>query len=237
MPKHGKNYREMAAAIDRQKMYDPSEALNLIKSISKAKFDESVEASIRLGVDPRHADQQIRGAVVLPHGTGRTVRVAVFAKGEKAKEAEEAGADVAGAEDLIENITKGWLEFDVAVATPDMMGAVGKLGRVLGPKGLMPNPKTGTVTFEVAKAIREIKAGKVEYRVDKTGIVHVPIGKVSFDADKLIENFKTLYDVILKAKPATAKGTYVKSVVLSSTMGPGVKISPSLAAAAGPSER
>lgn len=237
MPKHGKNYREMAAAIDRQKMYDPSEAMNLIKSISKAKFDESVEASIRLGVDPRHADQQIRGAVVLPHGTGRTVRVAVFAKGEKAKEAEEAGADVVGAEDLIENITKGWLEFDVAVATPDMMGAVGKLGRVLGPKGLMPNPKTGTVTFEVAKAIREIKAGKVEYRVDKTGIVHVPIGKVSFDADKLIENFKTLYDVILKAKPATAKGTYVKSVVLSSTMGPGVKISPSLAAAAGPSER
>lgn len=237
MPKHGKNYREMAAAIDRQKMYDPSEAMNLIKSISKAKFDESVEASIRLGVDPRHADQQIRGAVVLPHGTGRTVRVAVFAKGEKAKEAEEAGADVVGAEDLIENITKGWLEFDVAVATPDMMGAVGKLGRVLGPKGLMPNPKTGTVTFEVAKAIREIKAGKVEYRVDKTGIVHVPIGKVSFDADKLVENFKTLYDVILKAKPATAKGTYVKSVVLSSTMGPGVKISPSLAAAAGPSER
>lgn len=237
MPSHGKNYRAMAEAVDAQKYYDPAEALSLVKSLSKAKFDETVEASIRLGVDPRHADQQIRGAVVLPHGTGRTVRVAVFAKGEKAKEAEEAGADVVGAEDLIERVTKGWLEFDMAVATPDMMGAVGKLGRILGPKGLMPNPKTGTVTFEVGRAVKEIKAGKVEYRVDKAGIVHVPIGKVSFDAPKLVENFKTLFDVIVKAKPATAKGTYIKSVVVSSTMGPGVKINPNAAAAAGVTEK
>lgn len=237
MPTHGKNYRSMAEAIDSQKLYDPSEALSLVKSLSKAKFDETVEVSIRLGVDPRHADQQIRGAVVLPHGTGRTVRVAVFAKGEKAKEAEDGGADVVGAEDLIERITKGWIEFDVAVATPDMMGAVGKLGRILGPKGLMPNPKTGTVTFDVAKAIKEIKAGKVEYRVDKTGIVHVPLGKVSFDAPKLVENFKTLFDVIVKAKPATAKGTYIKSVVVSSTMGPGVKINPNAAISGGTTER
>lgn len=229
MPKHGKRYMEATKMVERGKLYEPIEALNLIKNMPKSKFDESVEVAIRLGVDPRHADQQIRGAVALPYGTGRSVRVAVFAKGEKAKEAQEAGAEKVGAEDLIEEIQKGWMEFDVAVATPDMMGAVGKLGKILGPKGLMPNPKTGTVTFEVGKAVKEIKAGKVEYRVDKTGIVHVPIGKVSFDAEKLAGNFRALLDVIIKAKPASAKGTYIKSVVISSTMGPGVKISPQLA--------
>lgn len=229
MPKHGKRYTDAAKMVDTTKSYEPTEALNLIKSMPKGKFDESIEVAIRLGVDPRHADQQIRGAVALPYGTGRTVRIAVFAKGEKAKEAQEAGANKVGAEDLIEEIQKGWMEFDVAVATPDMMGAVGKLGKILGPKGLMPNPKTGTVTMEVAKAVKEIKAGKVEYRVDKTGIVHVPIGKVSFDADKLAQNFRALFDIIVKSKPASAKGTYIKSIVLSSTMGPGVKISPQLA--------
>ncbi len=230
MPKHGKRYTEAAKLVETTKLYDPTEALNLVKSMPKGKFDESIEVAIRLGVDPRHADQQIRGAVALPFGTGRTVRVAVFAKGEKAKEAQEAGAEKVGAEDLIEEIQKGWMEFDVAVATPDMMGAVGKLGKILGPKGLMPNPKTGTVTMDVAKAVKEIKAGKVEYRVDKTGIVHVPIGKVSFDVEKLVRNFRALLDVIVKAKPASAKGTYIKSVVISSTMGPGVRISPLLAA-------
>jgi large subunit ribosomal protein L1 len=225
MPKHGKRYLEASKLVDSAKLYEPSEALSLIKSMPKGKFDESVEIAIRLGVDPRHADQQIRGAVVLPYGTGRTVKVAVFAKGEKAKEALEAGAEKVGAEDLIDEIQKGWMDFDVAVATPDMMGAVGKLGKVLGPKGLMPNPKTGTVTMDVAKAVKEIKAGKVEYRVDKTGIVCVLIGKVSFDADKLTRNFRTIMDVIMKAKPASAKGTYVKSVVVSSTMGPGIKVS------------
>jgi large subunit ribosomal protein L1 len=225
MPKHGKRYLESSKLVETTKLYEPSEALSLIKSMPKGKFDESVEIAIRLGVDPRHADQQIRGAVVLPYGTGRTVKVAVFAKGEKAKEALEAGAEKVGAEDLIDEIQKGWMDFDVAVATPDMMGAVGKLGKILGPKGLMPNPKTGTVTMDVMKAVKEIKAGKVEYRVDKTGIVSVPIGKVSFDADKLTHNFRTIMDVIMKAKPASAKGSYVKSVVLSSTMGPGVKIS------------
>lgn len=229
MPKHGKKYNESAAAIDHNKLYETDEALNLVKTLAKAKFDETVEVSIRLGVDPRHADQQIRGAVVLPHGTGRTVRVLVFAKGEKAKEAEEAGADRVGAEELIEEIQKGWLDFDVAVATPDLMGAVGRLGKILGPKGLMPNPKTGTVTFDVGKAVKEIKAGKVEYRVDKTGIVHVPIGKVSFEPDALLKNFRTLMDVIIKAKPSGAKGTYVKSVAVSSTMGPGVRIAPQAA--------
>lgn len=229
MPKHGKRYTDAAKLVNTTKLYEPTEALNLIKSMPKGKFDESVEVAIRLGVDPRHADQQIRGAVALPFGTGRTVRVAVFAKGEKAKEAQEAGANKVGAEDLIEEIQKGWMDFDVAVATPDMMGAVGKLGKILGPKGLMPNPKTGTVTMEVAKAVKEIKAGKVEYRVDKTGIVHVPIGKVSFDTDKLVQNFRALFDIIVKSKPASAKGTYIKSIVISSTMGPGVKISPQLA--------
>ncbi len=230
MPKHGKRYTEAAKMVEGAKLYEPMEALNLIKNMPKSKFDESVEVSIRLGVDPRHADQQIRGAVVLPHGTGKAVRVIVFAKGDKAKEAQEAGAEKVGAEDLIAEIQKGWMDFDVAVATPDMMGAVGKLGKILGPKGLMPNPKTGTVTFETAKAVKDIKAGKVEYRVDKTGIVHVLIGKVSFDTDKLVKNFRTLMDVIVKAKPASAKGTYLKSVVVSSTMGPGVRISPQVAA-------
>lgn len=230
MPKHGKRYNEAAKLVESSKLYDPTEAFTILKNMPKGKFDESVEIAIRLGVDPRHADQQIRGAVALPYGTGKTVRVIVFTKGEKAKEAQEAGAEKVGAEDLIEQIQKGWLEFDVAVATPDMMGAVGKLGKVLGPKGLMPNPKTGTVTIEVAKAVKEIKAGKVEYRVDKTGIMHVLIGKVSFDVNKLVRNFRTLMDVVVKAKPASAKGTYIKSVVISSTMGPGVKISPQLAA-------
>jgi len=231
MAKHGKRYLAAAKMVESAKLYEPLEALTLVKSMPKSKFDESVELSIRLGVDPRHADQQIRGAVVLPHGTGRTVKVIVFAKGEKAKEAEEAGVERVGADDLIAEIQKGFIGFDVAVATPDMMGAVGKLGKILGPKGLMPNPKTGTVTMDIAKAIRDIKAGKVEYRVDKTGIIHVPIGKVSFDAD-LVRNFRTLMDVIMKAKPATAKGTYVKSVVVSATMGPGVKISPQQASQA-----
>jgi len=229
MPKHGKRYQEALKTFEKNKLYEPAEALNLIKNMPKSKFDETVEVSIRLGVDPRHADQQIRGAVVLPHGTGRSVRIAVFAKGEKAKEAQEAGADKVGAEDLVAEIQNGTIDFDVAVATPDMMGTVGKLGKILGPKGLMPNPKTGTVTFDVAKAVQEIKAGKVEYRVDKTGIVHVPIGKVSFETENLLANFRTLMDVIVKAKPASAKGTYIKSVVLSSTMGPGVKVAPHLA--------
>lgn len=230
MPKHGKKYLEASKIVEKNKLYEPLEALSLIQTMPKGKFDETVEISIRLGVDPRHADQQIRGAVVLPHGTGRTVKVAVFAKGEKAKEAEEAGADKVGADDLIAEVQKGVIDFDVAVATPDMMGTVGRLGKILGPKGLMPNPKTGTVTMDVAKAVREIKAGKVEYRVDKTGIVHVPLGKVSFKVDDLHTNFRTLMDVIVKAKPSTAKGTYIKSVVLSSTMGPGVKVAPHLAA-------
>lgn len=224
MPKHGKKYQEALKKYDPHKLYTPQEALSLVKSIASANFDETVEVSVRLGVDPRHADQQVRGTVVLPHGTGRTVRVAVFAKGEKAKEAEDAGADIVGAEDLAAEIEKGNINFDVAVATPDMMGVVGKLGKILGPKGLMPNPKTGTVTFEVAKAVSDIKAGKVEYRVDKAANVAVPIGKVSFDLEKLVENFQTLMGAIIKAKPAAAKGTYIRRVTVSSTMGPGVKV-------------
>ena len=226
MPKHGKKYLEMAKAIDRERLYDPREAIELLKNIVKANYDQTVEVAIRLGVDPRHADQQVRGTVVLPHGTGKTVRVLVFAKGEKAKEAEEAGADRVGAEEVVEEIQKGWLDFDVAVATPDMMGMVGRLGKILGPKGLMPNPKTGTVTMEVGKAIQEIKAGKVEYRVDKTGIVHVPIGKMSFTADQLFDNYKRLLGAIIKAKPAGAKGTYLRSISLSPTQSPGIKVSP-----------
>ncbi len=232
MSQQGKRYQTATKMVDKAKLYEPVEALNILKGMPKGKFDESVEVAIRLGVDPRHSDQQIRGAVVLPNGTGRSVKVAVFAKGEKAKEALEAGADKVGAEDLIEEIQKGWLDFDVAIATPDMMGAVGKLGKVLGPKGLMPNPKTGTVTMDVAKAVRESKAGKIEYRVDKTGIVHVPIGKVSFAAESLMQNFATLMGVIIKAKPASAKGTYIKSVVISSTMGPGIRIAPQQASQA-----
>lgn len=228
MAKKGKKYLEMKKAIDRNKLYDPKEAIELLKKISRANFDQTVEVAVRLGVDPRHADQQVRGTVILPHGTGKTKRVLVFAKGEKAKEAQEAGADYVGAEELIEDIQKGWLEFDVAVATPDMMGAVGKLGRILGPKGLMPNPKAGTVTPEPGKAVQEIKAGKVEFRVDKAGIVHSAIGKLSFPAENLLENFYTLMDALQKAKPASAKGVYMRSVVLSSTFSPGIKISPHL---------
>lgn len=223
--KHGKNYLESVKLVDRSKLYDPEEALELVQQTSKAKFDETIEASIKLGVDPRHADQQVRGAVVLPHGTGKVVRVLVIAKGDKAREAEEAGADFVGAEDMITKIqSENWFGFDVCVATPDMMGLVGRLGRVLGPKGLMPNPKSGTVTMDVARAIHDIKAGKVEYRLDKTAIIHVPIGKKSFGTQKLTENMQTLMDAVVKAKPAAAKGTYLRSVVISSTMGPGIRL-------------
>lgn len=224
----GKNYVESAKLVDKNALYTPAEALELAVKTAKAKFDETIELHVRLGVDPRHADQQVRGAVVLPHGTGKTVRVLVFAKGAKADEAKAAGADFVGAEDMLQKIQgENWFEFDVVVATPDMMGVVGRLGRVLGPKGLMPNPKSGTVTFDVAKAIEDIKAGKVEYRVDKTAIVHCPIGKKSFGAEKLGDNFKALMEALVKAKPAAAKGQYIKSVSVSATMGPGAKINPS----------
>ena len=223
--KHGKKYTEAAKAVDRAKLYDPEEAISLVKSISSAKFDETIETHIRTGCDGRHADQQIRGAVVLPHGTGKTVRVLVFAKGAKADEAEAAGADFVGAEELIPKIQNdGWLDFDVVVATPDMMGVVGRLGRVLGPKGLMPNPKSGTVTMDITKAIADIKAGKVEYRLDKTNIIHVPIGKASFTAEQLQDNFNTLIGAINKARPSAVKGQYLRSVTVASTMGPGVKV-------------
>ncbi len=233
MPNRGKNYQSSAKLIDRNKLYEPAEAVKLIGEVAKAKFDETVEAHIRLGVDPRRSDQQVRGAVVLPYGTGKTKRVLVFAKGEKAHEAEEAGADYVGADDLAEKIKGGWMDFDITVATPDMMSTVGKLGKILGPRGLMPNPKTGTVTFDVAKAIAEIKAGKVEYRVDKTGIVHVPIGKASFGEEKLMANLAVLMDAIVKARPAAAKGAYLKSVSIAATMSPGVFISPQSAATMG----
>ena len=226
MPKHGKKYQDGAKEIDRSVLLEPTEAVALVKRVAPAKFDETVEIAVRLGVDPRHADQQVRGAVVLPNGTGKTSKVLVFAKGEKHKEAENAGADFVGAEDMIEKIQGGWLDFDVAIATPDMMGAVGKLGRVLGPRGLMPNPKTGTVTYDVEKAVNEVKAGKIEYRTDKAGIIHAPIGKVSFEIEKLTENLQTLMDVLVRAKPSATKGTYLKSITVSSTMGPGVKINP-----------
>jgi len=226
MPKHGKKYLESIKEYDKQTYYEPTEALNLVKKMSKAKFDETIEAAFKLGVDPRHADQQVRGAVVLPHGTGKTRTVLVFAKGEKAKEAEAAGADFVGAEDMAAKIQEGWFGFDVAIATPDMMSIVGKLGRLLGPKGLMPNPKTGTVTFDIDRAVKEVKAGKIEYRVDKTSIVHAPIGKASFDLEKLEENYQTLVDALQKAKPSGAKGQYMKSITVSSTMGPGVRINP-----------
>ena len=224
MAKVGKKYAEVATLVDSAAFYEPTEAIELVKKTARAKFDETVEVAFRLGVDVKKADQQIRGAVVLPHGTGKTQRVLVFAKGEKAKEAEAAGADFVGDEDMINKINQGWFEFDVVVATPDMMASVGKLGRVLGPKGLMPNPKTGTVTFDVSRAIAEIKAGKIEYRTDKQGNIHAPIGKISFDNEKLLENFATLVDTIQKAKPAAAKGTYVRNVTVASTMGPGVKV-------------
>ncbi|AWK50426.1 50S ribosomal protein L1 [Clostridium beijerinckii] len=223
----GKKYIESAKLIDKSALYNPMEALELTLKTAKANFDETIELHVRLGVDPRHADQQVRGAVVLPNGTGKTVRVLVFAKGDKAAEAQAAGADFVGADELVQKIqSENWFDYDVVVATPDMMGVVGRIGRVLGPKGLMPNPKSGTVTFDVAKAIEEIKAGKVEYRVDKTSIVHCPIGKKSFGTEKLKQNFAALMDALIKAKPAAAKGQYLKSVSISSTMGPGAKINP-----------
>lgn len=225
--KRGKKYLDSLKAYDKTMLYDPSDALQLTIDTAKANFDETIEASIRLGVDSRHADQQVRGAIVLPHGTGKALRVLVFAKGDSAKEAEKAGADYVGGEEFVEKIkNENWFEFDVCVATPDMMGVVGKIGRVLGPKGLMPNPKSGTVTKEVTKAITDIKAGKVEYRVDKTSIVHVIIGKKSFGKEKLMDNLGALMEALIKAKPSAAKGTYLKSVVVSSTMGPGIKINP-----------
>ena len=223
--KRGKNYNAAVAAIDKAKLYESNEALGLICEIAKAKFDETVELHVRLGVDSRHADQQVRGAVVLPNGTGKTVRTLVFAKGDKATAAQEAGADYVGAEDMVQKITsENWFEFDVVIATPDMMGVIGRLGKVLGPKGLMPSPKAGTVTMDIAKAVTEAKAGKIEYRLDKTNIIHCPIGKVSFGKEKLAENFDALMGAIVKARPAAAKGQYIKSCAVSSTMGPGVKI-------------
>ena len=223
--KKGKRYTAAASLVDRSMSYEPAEAITLVQQTAKAKFDESVELHIRLGVDSRHADQQVRGAVVLPHGTGRTKRVLVFAKGPKADEATAAGADFVGADELVAKITsENWFDYDVVVATPDMMGVVGRLGKLLGPKGLMPNPKSGTVTMDLAKAIAEIKAGKIEYRLDKTNIIHCPIGKVSFGQEKLAENFKTLMDAVIKAKPAAAKGHYLRSVTITSTMGPGIKV-------------
>ena len=223
--KRGKKYNESAKLIDRSVQYDTNDAISLVKKAAVAKFDETIEAHIRLGVDGRHADQQVRGAVVLPHGTGKTVKVLVFAKGDKVAEAEAAGADYVGGDELIPRIQNdGWFDFDVVVATPDMMGVVGRLGRVLGPKGLMPNPKAGTVTMDVTKAVNDIKAGKIEYRLDKTNIIHCPVGKASFTEEQLADNFQTLMGAIIKAKPASAKGTYLKSVTLASTMGPGVKV-------------
>lgn len=224
MPKHGKKYREVSQLVNAEALYDPSEAIELVKKTAPAKFDETVDVAVRLGVDPRKQDQAVRGVVVLPHGTGKTKRVLVFAKGEKAKEAEAAGADFVGDADMINKIQQGWFEFDVCVATPDMMSEVGKLGRILGGKGLMPNPKAGTVTFDVTKAVQEIKAGKIEYRLDKAGQIHAPLGKVSFDADKLNENFKALVDALVRAKPAAAKGVYLKNIAVSSTMGPSVRV-------------
>jgi len=223
--KHGKKYLESAKLIEAGKLYDPEEAVKLAMQTAKSKFDETIEVSVRLGVDPRQADQQVRGAVVLPHGTGKTVRVLVFAKGDQAKEAEAAGADYVGAEELVQKIqSENWFEFDVVVATPNMMGVVGRIGRILGPKGLMPNPKSGTVTMDVAKAISEIKAGKVEYRLDKQAIIHCPVGKKSFTAEQLTENLNALMSAIVRAKPAAAKGTYLRSIVVSTTMGPGIRM-------------
>ena len=225
--KRGKKYTEAAKLVDRSVQYETEEAISLVKKTAVAKFDETVEAHIRLGVDGRHADQQVRGAVVLPHGTGKKVRVLVFAKGDKVEEALAAGAEYAGGDELVPKIqNEGWFEFDVVVATPDMMGVVGRLGRVLGPKGLMPNPKAGTVTMDVTKAVQDIKAGKIEYRLDKTNIIHVPVGKASFTEEQLKDNFNTLMDAIVKAKPAAAKGQYLKNITIASTMGPGVKVSP-----------
>ena len=224
----GKKYLEARAKVDRNNRYDLDAGLTLLKDSARAKFDESVDLAIRLGVNPKHADQMVRGTVALPHGVGKTVKVLVFAKGEKEKEAQEAGADFVGAEDMVEKITGGWTDFDKAIATHDMMGTVGKLGKILGPRGLMPTPKGGTVTFDVSKAVKELKAGRVEFRVDKTGIIHTTVGKVSFTAEKLKENVLALMDVIIRAKPASSKGTYLKSVAISSTMGPGIKLDPNV---------
>ncbi len=226
MAKRGKKYLEALKLVDRTKLYEVNEAMELVLKTAVKNFDETIEVAVRLGVDPRHADQQVRGTVTLPHGTGKTVRVLVFAKGDKIKEAEEAGADIVGSDDLVAKVQGGFLDFDVAVATPDMMGSVGKLGRILGPKGLMPNPKAGTVTFDVGKAVKEIKAGKIEFRVDKTKIVHAPIGKKSFGVEKLTDNFRAFMDAVIKARPAAVKGQYLRSVVISSSMGPGIKINP-----------
>lgn len=228
MPKHGKKYLEARQKVNREAKYSLDEALELLKATAVAKFDETVEVALRLGVDPKYPDQQVRGSVVLPHGTGKTLRVLVFAKGEKEKEAQEAGADITGGEDLVARIQGGWLEFDKAVATPDMMGAVGKIGKILGPRGLMPNPKVGTVTFDVAKAVRDLKGGKVEFKVDKTGTLHAGIGKVSFGKDKIRENFMTFFEAIMKAKPSAAKGAYIRTLALSTTMGVGIRLNASV---------
>jgi large subunit ribosomal protein L1 len=224
--KRGKTYQEAEKKVEKNKLYDPLEALTLAKEMARAKFDETIEIHIKLGVDPRHADQQVRGTVSLPNGTGKTRRVLVFAKGDKAKEAEAAGADFAGGDELAEKIQGGWFDFDVAVATPDMMSVVGRLGKILGPRGLMPNPKSGTVTFDIERTIKELKAGRIEYRVDKSAIIHVPIGRASFEADKLLENLNVFATALIKAKPAAAKGQYMRSVSVCSIMGPGIKISP-----------
>ncbi|MBI5905734.1 MAG: 50S ribosomal protein L1 [Deltaproteobacteria bacterium] len=232
MPKHGKKYLEARGKVNREAKYSLDEALALLKDTAKAKFDETVEVAMRLGVDPKYPDQQVRGSVVLPHGTGKSLRVLVFAKGEKEKEALEAGADFAGSDDLVAKIQGGWLDFDKAVATPDMMGAVGKIGKLLGPRGLMPNPKVGTVTFDVARAVRELKGGKVEFRVDQTATLHAGIGKVSFGPDRIRENFQTFFDAIMKAKPSGAKGTYIRTLSLSTTMGPGIRLNTSALVAA-----
>lgn len=228
MPKHGKNFRAAAEKVEKFKLYSPLEAVKLVKEVAPAKFDETVEAHFRLGIDTRKADQNIRGSISLPHGTGKTVRVAVFAEGEKAREAEEAGADVIGSDELVAAIQGGEINFDAAIATPNMMAKVGRIGKILGPRGLMPNPKLGTVTMDVAKMVSELKAGRVEYRADRHGICHVPLGRVSFDDQKLVENYAALYTEILRVKPSSAKGRYVKSIALSSTMGPGVKVDPSV---------
>lgn len=229
--RHGKRYREAAKLVGENTLLDPVEAIKILKQAPKAKFDETVECAIRLGIDPKQADQQVRGTVALPAGTGKKVRLLVFAKGEKAKEAEAAGADMIGAEDVVEKIQGGWMEFDVAVATPDMMSTVGKLGRILGPRGLMPNPKSGTVTFDLAKAVKEFKAGKIEYRTEKAGVIHAPIGKVSFTEEQLLQNFSSLMDAVMRARPAASKGEYLMSITLSTTHGPGIKVDPAKAQA------
>jgi large subunit ribosomal protein L1 len=229
MAHHGKRYREAAKLIERGMLYDPQTAIELFKEMPRAKFDETIEVHIRLGIDPKQADQQVRGTVVLPHGTGKSVRVLVLARGDKVKEAQEAGADYAGLEEFVERIQGGWLEFDTAVATPDVMNVVGRLGRILGPRGLMPNPKAGTVTFDISRAVREIKAGKIEYRIDRTGILHVPLGKSSFSAPALVENFTVLIGAVTRSKPASSKGQYLRSITLASTMGPGISIDPAKA--------